>query len=90
MASKILAQAHLDKNLRDSGLFVDKPNLSDAILVGVIHLVYVLYKRESRSYSLIRLQDEGYQCLLVLSNSRKLSLGELVPIVENVLEDDKG
>jgi hypothetical protein len=90
MASKIFAQAHLDKHLRDSGLFDDKPNLSDAILVGVIHMVYVLYKRESRAYFFIRLQDDKYECLLVLSESQKLSLGELVPIVENVLGDDKG
>jgi hypothetical protein len=82
----IYAQAKRNKSLRDSGLFEEHPYLEDAILVAVIHHIYVVFKRDIASYFFI---DKNYNAkvMKVISDTDKLTIDSLVAIVESLLQE---
>ena len=86
MAGKIFNKAKRCLSLRETGLFEDNKRLGDAILVAVIHGVHVLYQREEQQYYFIRIAGMTYELFLMLAESTRLGLDELVAIVE---EHDK-
>ena len=87
MAPKIYSQAKHCKKLRDSGIFDDNGILESALLIAVIHHVYVLYNRDTKAYHFISLSpDQGYNNLLILDNNKRLDLQALVVIVESLKE----
>jgi hypothetical protein len=84
--SGIFTQAKRNKSLRDSGLFAKYPYLEDAILIAVIHHVYVVYKRETPSYFFIDRNDNA-KLLKVISDTDKLNIDSLVEIVESLMPE---
>jgi hypothetical protein len=85
MAGKIYNKASRDIKLRSSGLFVAAPYLEDALLIAVVHFVYVLYQREDNLYYFIKLLPEtGYELLLQSYQESKLSIDQIVDIVESL------
>jgi hypothetical protein len=77
-------QAFRSKNLRDSGLFEDQPLLEDALLVAVIHSVYIIFKRETGTYWFFKLREGKYQLLYTYKVDKHLELADLVAIVESL------
>jgi hypothetical protein len=87
VAPKIYSQAKHCKKLRDSGIFDDNGILESALLIAVIHHVYVLFIRDTKVYRFISLSpDQGYNNLLILDNNKRLDLQALVVIVESLKE----
>jgi hypothetical protein len=87
VAAKIYSQAKHCKKLRDSGNFEDKDILASALLIAVIHRVYILFNRDTKVYHFISLSsDQGYNTLLILDNNKRLDLQALVVIVESLKE----
>ena len=86
MAGKIFNKAKRCLSLRETRLFEDNKKLGDALLVAVIHGVHVLYQREEQQYYFIRIAGMTYELMLMLAESKKLGLDDLVAIVE---EHDK-
>jgi hypothetical protein len=87
VAPKIYSQAKHCKKLRDSGIFDDNDILASALLIAVIHRVYVLFDRDTKVYHFISLSpDQGYNTLLILDNNKRLDLPALVVIVESLKE----
>jgi hypothetical protein len=86
--SGIYTQAKRNKRLRDAGVFSEHPYLEDAILIAVIHHIYVVYKRETPSYFFLDLNDNA-KLLKVVSDTDKLNIDSLVAIVESQLGETK-
>jgi uncharacterized linocin/CFP29 family protein len=88
MASKLLGKAIHSLSLRKSKLFLDCPNLAEAILVAISHQVYILYDRGISNYYFIALSPNSYQILSILQTNNMLDLDKLVPIVERLLKKE--
>jgi len=88
MMGIICSKAIHNVKLRESSLFTDNPMLSEAILVAIVHFIYVLYDPDSSTYYYITADNNGYTLLLKEYITTKLSLDQIVNTVETKLKEN--